>query len=111
MAKYAFCESSNAGSLAPWHIRPLTPRGKKLGGGIDTRSLCSRVSPSADNGVGGWDLEVEVESYGDLDAITDGRRHVCKTCVAVYRNNTGRNDRSSPVTFHSSPDARGERDE
>jgi len=87
MAKYAFCESSGAGSLSPWHIRPLTRKGKKLGGGIDTRSLCSKVSPSSDNGVGGWDVSADVEGW-NLDATTDGRRHVCKTCVDVYRNNS-----------------------
>jgi len=89
MAKYAFCESSTAGSLAPWHMRPLTLKGKKLSGGIDTRSLCGRASPSTENGVGGWDLEVDFDGYADyLDAETAGRRHVCKTCVAAYRNNT-----------------------
>lgn len=84
MVKYAFCESATADSLAPWHIRPLTPAGKKLGGGIDTRSLCGRVGPSPGNG---WDLEAEVEGY-PLYATTDGRRHVCKTCADVYMNNT-----------------------
>lgn len=77
VSKYSFCESVRAGSLSPWHIRPLTPQGKKLGGGIDTHSLCGRVGPD----VGGWDLDVEVEEYKNLDAETDGRRHICKPCV------------------------------
>lgn len=36
---YAFCESSAAGSLAPWHIRKLNGTTKKLSGGIDSESL------------------------------------------------------------------------
>jgi hypothetical protein len=82
--EYAFCESSGAGSLQPWHIRKLSEKGKKCGGGIDTPSLCGRVDQK---NWGGWDLEgVEPATYGDLERLTDcKRRHVCKACADKYR--------------------------
>lgn len=67
---YSFCERVWAGPRSPWHIRPLTSIGRKLGGGIDTTSLCGRVDK-------GWDLDVEVTPH-HLD-------HACKACVEVYR--------------------------
>ena len=39
---YSFCETVTAGPLSRWHIRPLTRRGKLLGGGADTPALCGR---------------------------------------------------------------------
>lgn len=80
MTKYSFCESVVAGPLSPWHIRELTDNGKKLGGGIDTGSLCGRVRA-------GWDLERDVVGY-PLDVVTDGRRHVCKVCADKFRELT-----------------------
>lgn len=76
---YSFCESTTAGSLTPWHIRPLTAVGKKLSGGVDTDSLCGHVTRK----FSGWDLEASPEGY-PLDKVTDGRRHVCKKCADKY---------------------------
>ncbi len=56
MTIYSFCEASTAGSRSRWHIRPLTEVGRKLGGGVDTPSLCGHV----DRRRGGWDREPEV---------------------------------------------------
>ena len=68
---FSFCESVYAGPLAPWHIRKLTKVGKKLGGGIDTPSLCGRVKR-------GWDLEVEINEF-HLDS------NACPDCRNEYR--------------------------
>ncbi len=48
---FSFCESVFAGPRSRWHVRRLTEAGKKLGGGIDTPSLCGHVKE-------GWDLNV-----------------------------------------------------
>lgn len=66
---FSFCESVHATSHSPWHIRPLTEAGKKLGGGVDTESLCLIVSR-------GWDLEVDITEHH--------LKHACKRCVAEY---------------------------
>lgn len=65
----SFCESVWAGSASPWHLRVLSAVGRKVGGGIDTPSLCGHVQPP-----NGWDLEAEVTA-GHLG-------HVCGKCVA-----------------------------
>lgn len=70
--KFSFCESVHAGSTSPWHIRKLTDVGRKLGGGIDTASLCGRVDK-------GWDLEVEITEHH----LT----HTCAACAEAYRDN------------------------
>lgn len=80
---YSFCESSAAGSLSPWHIRKLGAAGVKLGGGIDTPSLCGRVDPEKWNG---WDVAGVAITDAFLDGTTNGRRHVCAACVAKYRS-------------------------
>lgn len=70
--KYAFCESVWASGRSPWHLRPLTDKGLKLGGGIDTSSLCGRVrSPN------GWDVEVSMTEQH--------LAHACPECVRLYR--------------------------
>jgi hypothetical protein len=79
---YAFCESTQAAALAPWHIRKLSEGGLKLGGGIDTPSLCEKLRPMGDHtatrvGGGGWDLNVRITD-GHLD-------HCCKDCAERYR--------------------------
>lgn len=56
MPDYGYCESVTATSISPWCIRVLTTKGRKLGGGIDTASLCGRVKPHQ-----GWDLSVKVD--------------------------------------------------
>jgi hypothetical protein len=71
--KYSFCEPVWAGSLAPWCVRPLTDKGRKLGGGVDTASLCSlcgRVDPAKG---GGWDLSAEC-------TISLDHRYMCVRC-------------------------------
>jgi hypothetical protein len=68
---FSFCESVHARPRSLWHIRKLTEKGKKLGGGIDTPSLCERVKQ-------GWDLEVDINEF-HLENNT------CKECLRVYR--------------------------
>lgn len=67
---FSLCESVHATGSSPWHIRansgPL-----KLGGGIDTPSLCMLVQA-------GWDLAAPVADFVDKDFM-------CKSCVAEYR--------------------------
>ena len=67
---YSFCESVFATSTSKWHIRPLTIQGKKLGGGIDTDSLCGLVTT-------GWDLDVEINEF-------HLRNNICDKCEEEY---------------------------
>ncbi len=76
---YAFCEPVVAGPLAPWCIRPVTEKGLKLSGGVDTPSLCGRVKPFP--GGNGWDLEVRITD----EQLTRSRPPVCPRCLAEYR--------------------------
>ena len=69
--KFSFCESVHAGPLSLWHLRKLTEVGKKLGGGIDTPSLCGRVKR-------GWDLEVDINEFHIAN-------NTCPDCRAEYR--------------------------
>jgi hypothetical protein len=69
---YAFCESSAASGASKWHIRPLTDKGLKLGGGIDTASLCGHVTPKK----GGWDLGPPIRSHTLQIA--------CQKCAEAY---------------------------
>ena len=66
---YSFCESVHATGRSPWHIRRLAGE-RKLGGGIDTPSLCGRVTQ-------GWDLEVEITEHH--------LEHACERCVQLYQ--------------------------
>lgn len=81
---YAFCESITG--IGPWHIRKLTERGMKLGGGIDTPSLCGLVLPFGQldehgrRGCGGWDLNVRMHEYHLSQA--------CPGCAEKYREAT-----------------------
>ena len=68
---FSFCESVYAGSQSRWHIRRLTNIGRKLGGGIDTQSLCKKVHK-------GWDLDVEITEH-------NLSKNTCQDCLAVYR--------------------------
>jgi hypothetical protein len=78
---YAFCESAMATANSRWHIRKVSEAGLKLGGGIDTPSLCNKVRPTGDRtekivGAGGWDLGVR---------ITLGHLHTCcPECAIIY---------------------------
>lgn len=72
---YSFCESIYATPRSRWHLRVLTSVGRKLGGGIDTPSLCGHVKER-----GGWDLDVEVNERQLVDA--------CPLCYAAYKEAT-----------------------
>lgn len=56
--EYSFCESASAGPHNTWHIRKLTSKGRKLGGGVDTVSLCGRMPITY-----GWDLDVPITAF------------------------------------------------
>lgn len=68
--QYSFCEPVWVGSAARWCVRPLTDRGRKLGGGVDTPSLCGRVDPAKG---GGWDLSYECQ-------VSLDHPHMCLRC-------------------------------
>ncbi len=55
MKQYSFCENAHAGPFSKWHIRGLTEKGRKLGGGADTKSLCDRPVH--------WDLAIEITDH------------------------------------------------
>lgn len=67
--RFAFCESVNATGTSPWHIRQLTTKGLKIGGGADTEALCGRKIE--------WDLEVEITSHH----LT----HCCHKCAEKFQ--------------------------
>jgi hypothetical protein len=71
---YSFCESIHAGGATPWHIRKLDGAGRKLGGGITSKSLCTRVDR-------GWDLDVKITKHH----LT----HSCRDCVKAYLAEAG----------------------
>ncbi len=71
--RYSFCESVTATSRSPWCIRVLTEQGQKLGGGVDTPSLCGRVQPPPKGN--GWDLPV---------VFTVHHPSACPKCVEAY---------------------------
>jgi hypothetical protein len=70
--KFAFCEAATAGGGSRWHIRPLTPRGKMLGGGADTEALCGRQVS--------WDVKPDVNERQLQGA--------CPICARIYRDKT-----------------------
>jgi hypothetical protein len=70
--EYSFCEGVWATPYSRWHIRQLTEKGRKLGGDIDTPSLCGKIKE-------GWDLEVEI------DAIPLSDKTVCPECAKLYK--------------------------
>jgi len=72
MEKYSFCEFHFAGPLSPWHIRKLSDKGPKYGGGIDTPSLCERSDL-------GWDIKANITLAGLAD-------YTCKRCAEVYNS-------------------------
>lgn len=74
MIKYSFCESVHVTGAGRWHIRRLTDKGRKLGGGIDTPSLCKRVNA-------GWDVKVEITEF-HLENST------CAECREIYLKET-----------------------
>jgi len=61
--QYTYCESVHG--IGPWHIRKLSDKGPKFGGGIDTQSLCGMVQPIGTTtgharGWGGWDIHAHI---------------------------------------------------
>lgn len=88
---FVFCES--VFGIGPWHIRRLSDQGFKLGGGIDTPSLCDFVRPMGDfpdgkRGFGGWDLEVRITEAHLAPAAKGERRICCEKCANLYREAT-----------------------
>lgn len=77
---YSFCESINAASGGLWHIRPLTEVGKKLGGGVDTESLCGHVKKRL-----GWDIKPEIS-----ERLL--QRFTCKECREKYQERVKKGD-------------------
>lgn len=67
---YSLCESVHATAISPYCIRELTEKGSKLGGGIDTDSLCGRVKKHE-----GWDSGLPFESLPNLTTAP-----ICKKC-------------------------------
>jgi hypothetical protein len=65
MEKFAFCETIHATGISPWHIRKLTNKGLKFGGGADTKALCGREVS--------WDLELDIRE----DHLDD---RCCRKC-------------------------------
>jgi len=64
-----YCESIYASSFSRWHLRrPKT--GLKLGGGIDSPSLCGRIER-------GWDLNVRPDASHDP--------HTCQECLVASK--------------------------
>jgi len=55
MDKYSFCENVHADPLSRWHIRKLSDKGRKFGGGADTLSLCEKQVD--------WDLSVKLTKF------------------------------------------------
>lgn len=72
---FAFCESVHATGVSPWHIRRVSGP-LKLGGGIDSASLCKLVVPPY-----GWDLSVRITEQH--------LKNACPACVTEYRVRTG----------------------
>lgn len=75
--RYSLCEGVRATSMSPWHLRRLTEKGPKYGGGIDTGSLCGRVKVRW-----GWDLNVTITPHH--------LGHTCPDCVEIYLQETGK---------------------
>jgi hypothetical protein len=73
MIKYSFCESIHAYSRTKWCIRPLSEKGRKLCGGIDSSSLCGHVTPQKN----GWDLTTPINPVALSQA--------CPKCVELYK--------------------------
>ena len=69
MIEYSYCESYTG--TGRWHIRQLTASGKKLGGNIDTDSLCGGLKAAS-----GWDISAKL-IRGDYD------RDACAKCVEI----------------------------
>lgn len=87
-AVFSYCESVHAWGTSPWHTRKLTEQGRKLGGGIDTTSLCGLVAR-------GWDLAVEIPKKR--------ARHDCPRCRAVWEEMTRETEKTSSAPATRDP--------
>ena len=89
---YAYCESVSASALSPHHIRKLTDVGLKLGGGVDTPTLCGKDIHITN----GWDTS-PVEATDDVYAMSapregmnDASWRACRPCAVAYLIDTER---------------------
>ena len=86
-ARFVFCESCTAPSLASWHIRELAEGEEpRYGGNVKGRvALCGR-----DFRINGWDIEVDVRSFMSRPRVRERRRQdngkpvVCSGCHDEY---------------------------
>jgi hypothetical protein len=65
----SFCETITAGPDTPWHIRRLSKKGPKYGGGADTKALCEREVS--------WDLRVPMTKFHLSN-------NTCRKCLKIY---------------------------
>lgn len=72
---YSLCEGVRATGSSPWHLRRITEKGAKYGGGIDTGSMCGLIKAPW-----GWDLHVTITPHH----LT----HTCPECVELYLQET-----------------------
>jgi hypothetical protein len=66
---YSFCETVTATAISYWHIRKLTEKGQKFGGGADTKALCGKEVS--------WDLRVRFDAHCGAD-------YCCPECFEIY---------------------------
>lgn len=76
MMAYAYCESSTAGPLTPWHIRRVGPEGVLPGGGA-LAPICNLAAVW----IGGWDIPGLTPSVEENDRQGSG---VCQRCVVEF---------------------------
>lgn len=78
----SYCEPVVGNASNTWHLRRLSADGRKLGGGVDSPSLCGRVEEGR-----GWDIDVPVlwpEALANSERRYDwGSLMVCPQCVAL----------------------------
>ena len=75
MTEYSFCEGNWSLPRGRLHLRPLTPMGRWVKGGIDTASLCGDVQPDK-----GWDRDHTLK----VALVRRDDRRVCPDCWDLY---------------------------
>jgi len=75
---FTFCEPVWVSGSGHWCIRKTTEVGLKLGGGVDTPSLCGRVEAGR-----GWDLAVRMTEH-------HLNENACPKCLPKYRELVGK---------------------
>jgi len=53
--EYSFCETIAAPPGGKWHLRELTEKGQKFGGGADSPTLCGLKAA--------WDINVPITKF------------------------------------------------